>query len=139
MGLPIIVQSVVYKITKEGLMFLVLKRNQKRGGFWSIVNGTLEVDETVLQCRIRELGEETGIKRVLAWSEEINRFSFKYNDCTMVVIAYAAKVTPAQRVLINNEHDEYRWMNLGEAVNILKFNDDKNSIHACNQLITKLA
>ena len=70
---------------------------------------------------------------MLDWSDEINRFSFKYKDYTIVVLVYAAKIKEDQKVIINNEHTEYKWLKFNEAIKMLKFDDDKNGLQICLQ------
>ena len=132
-NLPVITQSIVYRTNDQQPEVLLLKRSKERGDFWSVVNGTLELDESVNDCRKRELFEETGIKDVLDWSEEINRFSFEYQDYTIVVLVYVAKVKEDQKVIINNEHTEYKWLKFSEAIKMVKFDDDKNGLQICLQ------
>ena len=127
-GLPLIVQSIVYRKNDQNFEVLLLKRNEERGGFWNVVNGTLEINESILECRKRELFEEAGIKEVLSWSDEINRFSFKYNNYNIVVLAYAAMVEIDQIVIINEEHTEYKWVNYKEAKEILSFVEVKETL-----------
>ena len=137
-GLPLIVQSIVYRKNDQNFEVLLLKRNEERGGFWNVVNGTLEINESILECRKRELFEEAGIKEVLSWSDEINRFSFKYNNYNIVVLAYAAMVEIDQIVIINEEHTEYKWVDFDEAIEMMKFDDDKNGLVICkNKLLNQ--
>lgn len=123
-----IVQSIVYRKRGGDFEVLLLKRTEERGGFWNAVNGTLERDESVAECRTRELSEEAGIRNVLRWSDEINRFSFQYHESPFVVVVYAAEVATDQLVVINEEHTEYRWASFDEALQMMKFDDDKNGL-----------
>ena len=126
--LPVIIQSIVYRKKRESYEVLLLKRSPDRGGFWNVVNGTLELQESAIDCRARELFEETGIRSVMYWSDEVHRFAFPYKDNTFVVIAFAAQVAEDQGVVINVEHTEYKWVSFDEAINLLKFEDDKTSL-----------
>ncbi|MGB2791195.1 MAG: hypothetical protein WBC29_01440, partial [Candidatus Moraniibacteriota bacterium] len=69
-----------------------------------------------------------GIRNVLRWSDEINRFSFQYHESPFVVVVYAAEVATDQLVVINEEHTEYRWASFDEALQMMKFDDDKNGL-----------
>ena len=129
-SLPIIVQSIVYKKEEGNFKVLLMKRTEERGGFWNVVNGTLEINESVVQCRQRELNEEAGITSVKQWSEEVYRFSFPYKDYTIVVIVYLAEVSPDQKIILNEEHTEYKWSTFSEAINLMKFEDDKKALQA---------
>jgi len=131
-GLPVIIQNIVYRKNREDFEVLLLKRSPDRGGFWNVVNGTFEFNETIPQCRERELFEEAGIENTLRWSDELNRFSFMYqNDYIIVVLVYAAEVPPDQEVTINEEHTEYKWVSFDEAIKMMKFEDDKRGLQIC--------
>ena len=132
-SLPIIIQSIVYRTRNKEFEVLLLKRTEQRGGFWNVVNGTFELDESIIESRKRELLEETGIQEVLYWSDEINRFSFPYKDYVIVVLVYSAEVSENQKIIINDEHTEYKWVNFEEAASMVKFNDDKNGLRMCQE------
>lgn len=131
-SLPIIIQNIVYREKGQDFEVLLLKRNKKSGGFWNVVNGTFEFNETISQCRERELFEETGIKKVLNWSNEINRFSFTRKDYVIVVLVYTAEVSSNQSVTINEEHTEYTWVSFDKAIEMLKFDEDKEGLQICH-------
>lgn len=134
--LPIIAQSIVYR--KSGLTHevLVLKRSKKDGGFWSLVNGTLEFDESIPECRNRELLEEVGIQNVKKWSDEIHRFTFRDKDATILVLVYAAKIEKNITITLNHEHTEYKWLSFDDAIGLVKYNDDKNGLRACRDQLS---
>ena len=136
-SLPLIVQSIVYRNNEGNVEFLVLKRSKEKGEFWSIINGTLEINETIIECRNRELNEETGITKTLKWTDEINRFSFTYNDYTVVVLAFAVEIDKDKKVIINDEHTDYKWLNFKDTLKILKYDDEKNGIKICYKLLNK--
>lgn len=123
-----IVQTVVYRLTRQGAQVLVLKRSEERGGFWSLVNGTTEPGETPVQCRARELFEETGISQVIGWTGQLHSFSFVRNDETYNVLVFGAEVDKNASVVINEEHSEFLWLAIDEAVDRVKFQDDKAGI-----------
>ena len=133
--LPIIIQTIIYKIRDAEPEFLLLKRSEDRGDFWNTVNGTMEMDENVSQCREREIAEETGIKKLSNWSQELYRFNFNYKGDTMTVIVFSAQVDPSQEVVINDEHTEYGWFKFDKAIETLKFDDDKKALEVCNNMI----
>ena len=136
-SLPLIVQSIVYRNNEGNVEFLVLKRSKEKGEFWSIINGTLEINESIIECRNRELNEETGITKTLKWTDEINRFSFTYNDYTVVVLAFAVEIDKDKKVIINDEHTDYKWLNFKDTLKILKYDDEKNGIKICYKLLNK--
>jgi dihydroneopterin triphosphate diphosphatase len=54
-----------------------------------------------------------------------------------VVIVFAAEVDPSQEVVINEEHSEYRWLSFPEAMNLMKFDEDRQSLEICRQKLTE--
>lgn len=132
-----IIQNIVYRKRGDILEVLLLKRTEERGGFWNVVNGTLEDGESIDDCRKRELFEEAGIKNILSWSDEINRFNFDYKGKTMTVMVFAAQVAEDQDIVINNEHTEYKWVGFDEAIEMMKFDDDKQALEKCQALLLK--
>jgi len=132
-GLPIIIQNIVYRKKGEDFEVLLLKRSLDRGGFWNVVNGTFEFNETIPQCREREIFEETGINNTSNWSDELNRFSFIYKDYVIVVLVYSVEVSFDQKVVINEEHTEYKWVSFDEAIDLMKFDDDKRGLQICRK------
>lgn len=130
-----ILQIIVYKVINNKPIFLFLKRSEDRGGFWNAVNGTLEVNEDINQCRERELFEETGIRAVLNWSPELHRFNFDFKGRAMTVLVFSAQVDKDQDVIINEEHVDYKWLSFIDAKDILKFDDDKQSLKISNEFI----
>ena len=135
-NLPLIIQTIVYrKSSNDVFEVLLLKRTEERGGFWNAVNGTLEIGESAIECRSRELFEEAGIQEVISWSDEIHRFSFTFHDSVFVVVVFAAEVNRDKQITINEEHTEYIWVNFDEAITMLNFDDDKKGVQKCQAML----
>jgi 8-oxo-dGTP pyrophosphatase MutT (NUDIX family) len=124
--LPIKIQSIVYNKGVDGLNILLLKRSPEDGGFWQTVTGTLEINESIIESRIRELEEETGIKEA-NFSDEIYRFSWVKKDYTVVELVYAVEVF-SQNVTISSEHTEYIWLPIKEAIDKVEKQNTKDSL-----------
>ena len=131
----IIIQTIIYKITDNQLLFLLLKRSEDRGGFWNAVNGTQELYESIEECKKRELLEETGIEEVLFWGPELYSFNFDFKEKKIRVIVFCAQILEDQKIIINKEHREFRWVDFIEAKKLLKFDDDKKSLEICNKFV----
>lgn len=54
------VQVVIYHPKTEE--FLILQTNERRGGFWQNVTGSVESNENILDAARRELIEETSLE-----------------------------------------------------------------------------
>lgn len=125
--LPIKIQSIVYFNDEVGLKVLLLKRSPEDGGFWQTVTGTLEINESILESRMRELIEEAGITEA-NFSDEIYRFSWTKKDYTVVELVYAAEVF-TQNVTISSEHTEFVWLFIEDAIEKVEKQSTKNSLN----------
>lgn len=123
-----IVQVVVYRRIGDTAEILVLKRNRVRGGFWSLVNGTVELGETDAECRGRELREETGVKEVMYWTSQLHSFVFLNSNSTCTVVVFGAEISHDAEIVINEEHSEFLWLDFDRAVARVKFVEDANSV-----------
>lgn len=105
----IIVTAAV--IEKDGKI-LAARRGQGKHleGLWEFPGGKLEVDETPEQCLVRELYEEFGIESRVG--EFLGESVFDYGEKIIKLIAYQVSHLAGDFQLI--DHDEIRWLSLGE-------------------------
>ncbi|MFH1210255.1 MAG: NUDIX hydrolase [archaeon] len=91
-------------IFNEKNQLLILK-NKK--GTWGIVGGHLKYNETPEEGLIREIKEETNIKVKL-----ITCLNVVVNT-KEIIFRYVAKYVNGN-VLLSNEHDDWKWVNLND-------------------------
>lgn len=95
--------------------FLLLKRSTKGGGGgWSVPGGGLDQDEDPVQGIKREVTEEAGLE--IYEVEPIKLITFKENEDSVIMIAYRAR-TDSDKVTLNWEHDDFKWVSKDEALN----------------------
>lgn len=97
---------------------LVLQRSEKAGGRgkWSLPGGGLDHGEDPLESIKREIQEETQLEL-----DDIKPFSVRsYIDDKdfIVIIGYQAHPTNQKKVVLNWEHDAYRWVTKEEALQL---------------------
>jgi ADP-ribose pyrophosphatase YjhB (NUDIX family) len=105
---------VVSCVVQDGDRYLILKRSEKVGtfqGHWAAVSGFVEVGETVEECALKELREETGLELEISRSGDI--ISVRAEDIVWVIHPYLFKASSPQ-VQIDWEHTEYRWLRIEE-------------------------
>ena len=73
------VEVIVFKIVDGVPLYLLLKRQPHRGGFWQPVTGGVEEGEDLKETALRELNEETGITEVLEVISDLHYFEFEAN------------------------------------------------------------
>ena len=108
---------------RRGEEFLCVHRVPEKGGYWHTVAGGVEADEEWEAGALRELREETGIE--LAALREIGGFEYVREDWEpepgkhVVVRGYLAEAPAGWEPRLDGEHDEYRWLPLAEAAELL--------------------
>lgn len=121
-------QKILSFIT-DGKKFLALRNNpdepEKHGGdFWFTVTGSIELNESREEAVKREISEETGIyvkKTIdLNWS---SRYEWQGEDCEEY--NFVAFVKHTDKITLNEEHIEYKWLPLDDFVKLIRWDDDK--------------
>jgi mutator protein MutT len=108
---------------------LIMKRsaNDDGAGLWDLPGGSVESGETVLEGAKREGVEETGIEAQGLNFIDHYTFELEEKDCNCFIFYTQTDKTP----VLNDEHDEYRWVSYKDAVDLL-WNDNMK------QAVTKL-
>lgn len=97
----------------ENDKILLIKRGKEPFlGFFAVPGGRLEEDETIEQCAIREMEEETGLKVKL--TQFIGIYSEPSRDPRKIVaVAYLAKRIGGE-LLAGDDAAEAKWFSLNE-------------------------
>lgn len=114
-----IVDVFVFQRAAGGVRFLLLRRApQKRlGATWQAVHGKIEAGETATQAALRELREETGLFPLRLWQlESVNTFYIADLDRVLMCPGFAVEVDEGAGVVLSDEHTEYDWLPVGQAV-----------------------
>lgn len=128
---------VVYTNRGPKRLFLFLKRS---GGWLDMPKGHIEKNETALEAAVRETLEESGLKvNPDKFFKYITNYWYKENGekIKKTLTVFLAKVPANSKVKVSWEHSGYEWLDFGCAMEMLKFNDQKNLIKAANEYIGK--
>jgi len=133
------VEVILFKqIADNMFLFLLLKRNLQKGGFWQPVTGNVEVGESFEKAAARELQEETGINPVLELVDIGYFFNFVDHGMEQFERVFGARVSCEQEVKLSSEHTEYIWVSLTEALNsYLKYPGNKEGFRRLHQELTQ--
>lgn len=130
--LPIKIEAIVYYTTDDNeKYFLAIKRSLEDGGFWQPVTGTLESNDTMESCLIRELNEEIGLdkKDIISISDCIHHFTWiKKTIGEINEYVFAVEVKEKTKIKLSQEHIEYKWAILNEVKDIYEMPENKIAV-----------
>ena len=93
--------------------FLQLRRaaSDYLGGTWQLIRGCMEPGETAVQAAVREMREESGLTAQELYSlGPVETFYLWPTDTLVNSICFCAIVEPASQIILNPEHDDFRWI-----------------------------
>jgi 8-oxo-dGTP pyrophosphatase MutT (NUDIX family) len=131
----------VVVVVRRGPEFLVMRRAPERLGYWSLVSGGLEPDETAAEAAERELFEETGLEAkvrplpvALSYSllddPPAIRARYAPGIETVTVHPFVVDAPVKWEPTLDAEHDVYEWCDLGEALELLVYDTAKDAVRA---------
>ena len=121
----------------DSWLFLLLKRSANKiyPGLWQGVTGKIDNQELPYITAIRELKEETGLKPKQMWTvDKVNMFYDQKNN-TMNLIPIFGVIVDKQKIALSNEHVEYKWCNINEAIKLLTWEQQKKGIQIFYEML----
>lgn len=116
----IIVSAVLLSEADGQAKILLMKR--VKGQFWSHIAGKIEQAETASQAIVREIFEETGIQvKQLYSADYLEQFYEASANVIELIPVFAVYCAKDQAVVLNDEHTEYGWFSLDQAVEKAEF------------------
>ncbi len=128
--------------------FLLLKRIAEKGGFWQPPCGGVEKeDDSLLSACYREIQEETGITKhqIIRVFEDVHVFTMhndyltgeKSSPLTEYVFGFEVDPLVDVRLDVNVcvEHEEFRWVPFDEALEMLKWGDNKDAFKNLRKML----
>jgi len=139
MRLPIQVQAILFRKSNEKIQYLVMKRTPEKEGFWQPITGGLEERETRVEALRREILEETGIKDFVRIIEDVHYFEYsgphfvKGFDFIKEYV-FGVEVSSIEKIVLDgSEHSEFRWCSFQEALELLKWKENKEALTKLNK------
>jgi 8-oxo-dGTP pyrophosphatase MutT (NUDIX family) len=117
------VSDEVLVSVRRGSSFLVLLRAPWKKGYWHLAGGGVEAGETDAEAAARELLEETGLEA--ATLDDLGD-DLRYDDVR--VHAFAAETPAGWEPTLNEEHDDYRWCALDDALELLRYEEPREVV-----------
>ena len=121
---------------RRGDRFLVMHRALDR--YWHVVAGVVETGETFAAAARRELREETGLDAAvidvrMAQTYRVPdemRGEYLAGVDEVAIENFAVAVPSGWEPVLNEEHDDYRWLTASEAIAIAHWPETKQVIAA---------
>jgi len=111
--------------------FLQLRRapDDFMGSTWQAIYGQSEKGETPVAAALREIKEETGLVPSEFYRlDQVSVFYIASTDTMWHCIPFCAIVTREQLVVLNDEHDAARWVNIADAERLFMWKDNRDAI-----------
>ncbi len=133
---------VVYRKTSDGIKYLLLYR---RGNYWNFPKGHFKSGERSIDAALRELEEETGIKktelRIVPNFRAYERFYFRVGNEGIydTVILFLAETHRADIKIAPREHSGFAWFLYRDALNIVgkKYKDTRKVLKQANDFLNE--
>ena len=132
-----VIDAYVYIPTKNGLLFLLLKRAKTKmyEHIWQGVAGKIEKGEKSWETAKRELQEETGLKpNKMFIVDHVSKFYEQKDDRINLVPVFGIEVN-TREVVLSDEHSEFKWVTINEALDLLVWTGQKQAIKIVNDMI----
>ena len=118
--------------------FLLLKRseNQIYPGIWQCVTGKIRKGEKPHETAKRELKEETGLIPKTIWTvDRVNNYYESENERMYLIPIFGVEVI-TKNVALSYEHQDYKWCNLDEGINLLLWTQQKEGLISFYKMLT---
>jgi 8-oxo-dGTP pyrophosphatase MutT (NUDIX family) len=107
----------------RGRDFLILLRAPHKHAYWHLVSGRVEPGETDAEAAARELYEETELEA--ATLDDLGD-DLAYDGIR--VHAFATRAPNGWEPTLNDEHDDYRWCSVEDALALLRYEEPREAV-----------
>ena len=123
-------------LVRRGDEFLMLHRVVE--DYWHVVAGVVEEGETFAEAAGRELREETGLDAAIGEARmrqtyavpESMRAQYLAGVARVAIETFAVDVPPSWEPVLNEEHDDYRWLSPSDSIAIAHWPETKEVLAA---------
>ncbi len=109
-----------YSETEQQYKFLIIQRASDLliyPNVWQVITGTIENDETAVNCALREVQEEIGLNlsnTKLFTIPYVTKFFVPKRDYISLAPVFGAIIDKNSRILLSAEHQAYKWVSANE-------------------------
>ncbi len=136
-----LVEAHIFRQEGNDIEFLLIKRAENDKiypGLWQMVTGSIDENEKAYSTALREIKEETGLTPRNLWViPNVNNFYNPSNDTVNLIPVFAALVDSESNIKLSEEHSDFKWVYKEEAVKILPWKGQRNSVETIHEYFTK--
>jgi len=125
--------GIVYLNEGNKRLFLLIKSSKT--GWWVFPKGHKLDNEILKETSVREIKEETGMKNLEmneVYHEIINFVSNKGKEKEVHHFLFESF---EKKVTLSNEHNDYKWLEFGDAYNLIDHENQKRLLKKANNLL----
>lgn len=125
--------AIVYRKHHGNTEILLIKHINS--GHWSFPKGHVEQGENEMETALREVREETGIDIMIDPSFRETVTYFPRKDTQKIVVYFIGKAKNHEYTPQEEEISEIRWVDIGHAVQLLTYENDKTIVNRARMAI----
>ena len=113
---------------KEGKLQLLIMHRVLNWSGWEFVKGGIDAGENPEEAVLREIEEETGLRKVSIHTRLQSRISWASNGTEYHYVPFLIKADMSEPLDLEQEiieHDGYKWVSKDEVEKFLTHNDNK--------------
>ena len=135
-----LIEAHIIRRKDEAIQFLLLKRasHEKYSGIWQMGTGSIDGNESAHQTALREIKEETDLTPSKFWVvPHVNSFYSPERDAVCMVPVFVGKVAINDSVKISFEHDEFKWVDKDEALELLAWPGQRKAVRIIHEYFSQ--
>lgn len=128
--------AVIFRLENKKPLYLLLYGPT----YWGFPKGLVEKNETEEDTTRRETKEETGIDiKIIPGFKERIKYMYRFKDelISKEVVFFVAE-TKQKDIRLSKEHEDFKWLSYDEALNLIKFKNQKELLKKAHEFILNL-
>lgn len=112
---------------------ILIARSPKTNDGWTLPGGHMLFGETISETLAREIKEEVGLDVKFESIVRVCEVIRKQKNLHLISFHVSCHISGGQVLLDNRELNEWRWINIAEAITLIEMEDFKESLKKYDQ------